>query len=551
MTWPLPAGPADPLYQDLLQDLDRLPPEEAAPLFRAVCEDDFWFFVRHATTFGQLQIRDPGHPRLGGLWADDPFVFWLCREIQASLAERRDDVFWNLPRFYFKTELVTKNGSIWSVLKDPSLTVALITYKVDKTGEAMFDGIRAELKGNRRLIAHWPDVLADPLRGESYPKDDNRKLTVKRPLGPKEPTFSVHALNNLPNSGHFRRIVVDDASVQESVSNPQMIEDTYRNMQRVAMLGHDDTLTHWVGTIWDQHDAHMKALKTGLFQHRIHVPAFAEDGSPVLRSRGFLGEWRRKMGEYEFAAQMLGKPVAKGEQHFRLEWLTDHAYRKPPREEARGGNLYLFIDPAGGEVASDFTTLLVLKAGEDRVRYALDLWRERVDLVGFLDLVFEVHRRWSREGRIRLTWLEEFGAEGRLESLVREMDERSYRFPVRKLPFPRSRGKQGKRSKEGRIALLQPVIQRGDLRFPEAGFGHGGKSDPRDTFRQLVEDEYELWTPVPGSTLYDDMLDVLAWSVQPEVRLVFPTVVEAREPFDPHHPARRPRPRRRASAWVR
>src|SRR5690606_30539723 len=125
-----------------------------------------------------------------------------------------------------------------------------------------------------------------------------------------------------------------------------------------------------------------------------------------------------------------------------------------------------------------YTVLYVQGLGEDRLRYSLDLHRERIGLVQWMDLAFELVKLW----RPTMVWVEEFGASGHFDVLKREMDHRSFRFPLRKLPAI-------KRSKVDRIKLLQPVQQRGEILWPREGFGHGSREDRRDTFDQFRSDE--------------------------------------------------------------
>lgn len=476
------------------------------------------------------------------------------------------------------TELATKNLLLWEIAKDSSLTAAILTHKVDQAGEQMYGGLRDEIEKNKTLPKLWPRVFAADVR--AYPLFTNDKLTVLRDPGPREPTISIHSITHQPTSGHYRRILVDDAVVRRTVETQREIDKTVTLMRQATALGQDDTITRWVGTVWDAVDPNMRLLQEGgFFSRRSYHPAYVpkvkglrwsanadaeKDWLPTLRSPAFLEKWRRKLGPYEFSCQMQGDPVAKGEQGFELAWLRE--YDRSPAEEVEGKIVHLILDPAGEaeKKDADFWCFRVVGLGSDKKRYNLDLWRERLQLPDALDLLFALVKAW----RPTQTWIEEYTGQGYRPAIEREMEQRGYRFALRKLPAL-------KRSKVGRISILQTVYRRGEIYNPRGGFGHGSGPryidalrsatrdpllgeiritvhDRRDTYQQFREDEFLKWTPVEGSTLHDDMLDCDAWPAQEEVlRLMeFPEEVKPLAAFDPFSEEYREEQQRAAiSGW--
>lgn len=560
--WVLPDRPDSPFYTEvwgsIVHDTDR---RRAHARLRALAEADFFAFVKYVTTFGRYKIRDSGHAHRGRLWVDEPFVFDRCRELQADADAGNDDVFYNWSRFFFKTEMVTKNLTLWEIAKDPSLTVALLTHKVDQAGEQIFSGLRDEIEKNKNLPKLWPKTFSTDTR--LYPVFTSDRMTVLREAGPREPTISIHSVTHQPTSGHYRRIIVDDAVVRKTIETVREIEKTVTLMRQATALGQDDTITRWVGTVWDAGDPNMRLLKEGdFFSRRSYFPAYVpkeqglrwsanadtdRDWTPTLRSRTFLEKWRRKLGAYEFSCQMQGDPVSKGDQGFDLAWLRE--YDRAPRAEAEGKKIQLFIDPAGEaeKKDSDFWCFRVIGLGADKKRYNLDLWNERLQLPDALDLTFALVRSWKPEQ----VWIEEYTGQGYRAAIEREMEQRGYRFNLRKIPAL-------KRSKSSRISLLQTAYRRGDVWNPRHGFGHGSGPkyidamrilaepsklteiratvhDRRDTYQQFREDEYFKWTPTEGSTLHDDMLDCDAWPSQEEIlRLMdFPEEAQTAEDDNP------------------
>ena len=487
----------------------------------------------------------------GQLWVDHPVVFGMCREIQQVIEEERDDYFFNWFRFAFKTLLITQDSTLWELTRDPSLTNAIITHKTDQVGMQIYAGIRTEATENLDLQLHWPKTFAP---ADQLPLSTTTAFTLLRPPGPREPTVSIHPLDNLPAGGHYRRIKVDDPVVAKSVDTPGAISRTLRQMRRIGPLAQDDTLTTWIGTIWSPNDPYNVLLRAASDEDRLFTgrslrtayfhPEDIEwtansdpdkDGwVPFLRSRVFLKKWERKLGPYDFAAQMMQTTIAKTEQGFDRAWVC--YYQNQTREEAKNKEIVLMVDAAGGDETKDgddFWVFRVYGLGSDQNLYALDLWRENLSLDEALTLTFALVKFWKP----KVTYTEDYGQTMLIPSILREQEAKGYRFPLDRFP-------PIKRPKEARISLLQPEYRAGRFWYPTDGFGHGSGPryvdamvraagervekmrdrvrDSRDTMVQFFDDELSRWVPRKKSIPNDDCLDLEAWTVQPEVYLPFP-----------------------------
>jgi hypothetical protein len=404
---------------------------------------------------------------------------------------------------------------MWILLKDPQTTIAMMTYKVEKTGDSMFRGIRDEFERNATIQEHWPDIITpQAMRGWT-----NESLTVERRVGPKEPSLAIHSLKNMPTSLHVDVLKIDDAVVRESVQTAESIRITTQAMSQCTFIGKDDSITWWIGTIWDMQDSYMESIEQKRFTRRDWWTPYGQDGAdegkPVLRSEKFLARWKKESSAYDWSCQMIGNPISKAKAGFKAEWMN--FYRNSPHEEAKDKNIYIIVDNAKGNDESDFTVIYVQGAGDDGNRYSLDLHRERYNSDETLELLFALVRFW----RPNTVFMEEFAASDHVGSCRREQEYKKFRFNVQPLPSIR-------RPKEKRIEKLLEAQKRGEIYWPTNGFGHSSKStgDMRDTFEQFRQDEYRLWSPVKGSVLYDDMLDAVAWSVQPEFTMIkFPESV--------------------------
>lgn len=536
LVWTPPDSPDSPLYREILALIDGETPDVAEDVLRAVAEADLWFYCWQASSMRGYVIDEPGHRHKGRLWICESLLFDLCRELQENEENARSDVFYNLSRYTFKTTIITQHCTCWETLRDPGMTTAVVTWKVDQVGEKIYLGIKNELEKNEVLLRHWPDVLFLP--GEVPDLWTRRALNVKRTPGPSEPTVSIHGMDSLPTSFHARRIVGDDCVTEATIQNANTVKQGVTRLRLATALGGENTVSRWVGTIWKDGDPNLQLLEDGFFTKRYLIPAFdgageyktnqelLEKGTPNLHTKEFWAEWVRKLGFHLAACQLQQRAVAHGEAYFSLENLTDAEYQGSPRDCARGKNVYFIIDQAGEGDKSNYFVIRVVGLGADRHYYELDLWREQglktKDLYTLLMGAEEgedTPPMYPRGGLVdlwkpRLVWVEEF-SQGIIGPLRAEMKRRNFNFKLLKLPTVK------KRSKEGRISLLEGFYDRGEFHYPAQGFGHGSRHDSRDTYQQFRRDEAGVWVYSADANASDDMLDTDAWLIQPETKGLF------------------------------
>jgi hypothetical protein len=545
LAWTLSSSPDSPELLDRLDDWQLCPdPELRRAKGRAFAEDDYYVYLKYFSTFKDFRIAEPGQPRNGGFWVDERLVFEIARQWQMDYEGAVDNVWWNQPRFHFKSELLTKNAACWITLRSPSKTILLLTYKVDGVGLKMFSGIKRELEQNPLIHEHWPDVIPANPEGDC-PLWTRTALTVLRPPGPNDPTLMIASIKKPPTSAHNDVIIVDDIEVKETVQSQEEILGTVEDVEDITALQSFDTRKWFVGTIWDGDGPQMRLFRRGYFSRRQGPwSCYGPDGTPVLHSKRFLAKWRREYGNYKFGCQMLGDPPAKGDQYFKVEDVQ--RYDNSPLEERKGKHVVAFVDPTGGKnQKSDFGCIRIYGLGEDKIHYALDLWVERMTMVAAADLLFgpepdeeghiPANRRWMpRQGLIRrwgvkAVYTEDFAVTGWHEYFKRERERRKYRA-ARFVPLP-PKGWQFW-PKENRIASLQPMYENEEILYPRDGFGHASQHDPsRDVMQQFFEDRLSKWVmgEKDGGILNDDDLDLEAWLSQPEVRKILRYPVKQEE----------------------
>lgn len=560
----LPESPDAKEYQEVLRAIEVGDVDESAADFRVWCCADFWFFCRYCLTFGDFICDDPYNKWYGKRWADHPWVFDRCRELQLDPTD--PPVFRKWARFHLKTSLITVNHTLWdSVLHSDDtgcyVNTLLLTYKVDSTGENFIFGIKSEAEGNEKLKSHFPGVFYGDPRGQKdgSPLWTSTAIRFKQPPGMRDPSVLVAGLINMPTSGHYSRIKIDDAVTQETITNQDQIDKTFSAMRHTSPLGASRTIRFYTGTNWRVGDPWELGLRAGLYveSHQDCLGPMSEPDAkkrkePVLMSQHWINEKRRELAPYDFACQLRGTPVAESEQNFKAEWWQ--TYYSDPYADRKNGNVYIIIDPSRSKKASsDFYAISVLRYGHDRKKYVLDMYRDRYDVDEFMDLLFylvgdpNVTRRpnWGHGGWGPKAVFEEInGADRDVMHIKREMETRSFRFRIDELPHDRM-------PKEDRIRALQAEMA-AKMWFLPPRVGHGPKGDHRDTVDVFKTDEYQLWTP-EGGAMHDDMLDCLAHTARPKMKnlLIFPGRVEPRETEDPYRAAQRKKHlARRHTSWA-
>lgn len=520
--WPLPTAPSDAEigayqrgeeggrralewqepYRELLDTIERAELDEGRALFAEACTNDFWFLCRYGLSLGRVLCKDPYSVHAGKPWLDHPWLYARCREIQAAPDGYVD--LW--PRYHFKTALITQSLTIWDLIDDPELKIALFTNKLDTVGEGFIGLIKRELESNGKLHDHFPYAFyRDPQRESD--KWTAEALNVRREGNPKEPSvMAIGIIGGLQTSLHFDIHTYDDLVVEKSVRTPEMVATTTQAFRDAGGMGEDWTIKRGVGTHWRKNDTWQQLYEEGSFILR-HRDLFLEDGeTPALRSKQWIETWRRDMGSFNYWAQMRNRPQAGSGQAFNEQWLE--YYDERPHEIGRELNRYIFVDSARVKKQdTDYTCIAVLGIGHgipSHHFHLLDLRRDRIGLVETTDLLFELVETWAP----LWVFVETFGAQRDHEHYKAEMRARGFRFRIReaKEQIP----------KEERIRRLQPVFESGRFHLPR-DLWRQSEGRQVDMVKSFLQNEYRDWSP-EGGAKHDDMLDTLAWAVSPVLK---------------------------------
>jgi len=507
--WVLPDSPDHPAYAMLLEAIEKAPLEEGAHLFRAACVNDFYFFVRHCLSLGQLKCNDPWLKEwYGRPWFDHRWLFDRCRELQAEPDGKLD--LW--PRFHFKTSLITQSLTLWDFLPNPDLKVGIGTYKVDTTGEAMVTQMKLECERNEKMKWHFPYLFYWDPEKES-PEWTMAKFRFKQSGNPKEPSVMIFSvIGALPTSFHFDVIVLDDMVTERSIDSADAIEKTTEGWRRTAGIGGDATRRRNVGTHWAHNDTYRYMLDAGAAELRYHDVFLQDTEIPVLRSKEWvfgdgtpqnIGQ-RLIMGPKNFAAQIRNRPSLGTVHAFEPSWLR--YYERPPAELMQKVRRYLLIDTSASRSGDDYNVLMVigLMRGIPQPNiYLLDMEQDQMNLATLTDKIFELVEKWRPQWSI----IEQVGAVRDIEHMRMAMQDRGFSFRLQ--PYdPRV-------VKENRIERLQIPFEQGRIYLPRNlwKMRDGRKTDLVAAF---LHEQFNVWTPSGGADR-DDVLDTLSMAVAPEL----------------------------------
>lgn len=366
--------------------------------------------------------------------------------------------------------------------------------------------IQQELETNQFLMDLFPDILYVDPRKEAPMWSLDGGLIVKRNTNPKEATIEAWGLvDSQPTSAHYSILVYDDVVTQKSVNTPEMIQATTQGWELSQNLGKKGGFRRTIGTRYHYNDTYSTMISRKSVIPRVY-PATIDgsvEGKPVFLSRQELTLKRRDQGPYTFACQMLQNPKADETQGFIESWLKFYK----TINDGRDLNTYILVDPAGGKrKTNDYTSLWVIGLGADRNYYALDFYRDRLNLTQRADLLFNVHERWTPLG----VGYEKYALQADIEHFNDRMERENYRFDITPLGGPTN--------KNDRIKRLIPICEQGRLYLPIKHFKTDYEGETHDLVHEFINQEYKAF-PV---SIHDDMLDGLARITDQELNAKFP-----------------------------
>lgn len=431
---------------------------------------------------------------------NNDWCFARCNEVQASPDGYLD--LW--AREHYKSTIVTVGLTIQEILKNPDITVGIFSH-TRSIATAFLRQIKREFEQNLRLQELFPHIKP-PSKADKRLWSESGGLVVERQSNPKEATVEAWGLvDGQPIGKHFDLLVYDDVVTRASVNTPEQIAKTTEAWELSLNLGAHGGRRRMVGTRYHFHDTYQDILARGAAEPRIYAATDTgkADGKPVFLSLAALRQKRRDMGPYVFGCQMLQDPVADRVQGFLAEW-----FRTVPENTVFSRmHRYIVVDPAGEcKKDSDYTVMWVVGLGQDQNYYVIDGIRERLNLTGRADALFELHRRHAPLA----VGYEKYGQQADIEHINDRMGREGYFFPITPLG--------GNIPKNDRIRKLTPLFEQGRIFFRQNIRHEDAQGQVKDLGDVFLKEEF---TQFPVAK-HDDMLDCLARIVDPALGAVFP-----------------------------
>ena len=509
-------------YRRLIDLLKTLSNEQRVAATRHLGRTDLYFLLRYLLN----------RPDMERQWILD-----RCKEVQKSPNGYLD--LW--AREHYKSTIITFGQSIQDILSShgdsplPKWKGREVTIGIFSNTRPLAKGflrqIKIELETNDMLKELYPDILWGNPESQAPKWSEDDGLIVRRRTNPKEATVEAWGLvEAMPTGKHFFLRVYDDIVTEKSVTTPEMLAKSIDSYRMSINLGTEGGIERIIGTRYHFNDAYGEMIRDKLVDVRSY-PATddgTEYGEPVLIAKESLAKKRRGMGPYIFATQMLLNPKGDEFHSFKPEWIEFNT----GEIHDKGLNKYMIVDPANSKgKRSDYTAIWVIGLGPDENYYALDMVRDRLNLIERTDILFKLHKKW----RPRRVGYEEYGAQADIDHIKEKQKKDNYRFEI--VPMSGT-----KLSKEDRIKRLMPLFEQKRIILPDCLFYTELQTKrPMNLVRTFIEEEYKAFPVAP----HDDMLDALSRILDEDLSASWPKTVEK----DKYKEAGRRLPKHRGS-WM-
>lgn len=489
-------------YPQLMKSLLRLSSTQKASALRRMARTDLYFLLRYI-----MQRSD----------VENPWLFDRIREVQNNPNGYLD--LWS--REHYKSTIQTYAKTIQDILashgEDPIISRPLtfgIFSHTRPIAKKFLSQIKREFESNEWLKELFPDIIwKNPYR-ESQKWSEDAGLILRRETNPKEATVEAWGVvDGQPTAVHFDVLIYDDVVTEASISSPDMIEKTTKQLANSYNLGARGGVKRAIGTRWHANDTYREVIKRKTFVPRLHAATDTGklDGKAVFLDQKEFEQKVQDMGIYVASCQLLMNPVADKMQGFRREWLRFYQGNL----DGSGMNVYLLCDPANEKKkSSDYTSIVVIGLNHDHNYYLLDAVYDRLDLEERTKAFIAMHKRW----RPLKTGYEKYGKDSDIQHIKYVQKQINYRFDIAEVG--------GSMQKNDRIRRLVPIFGAGRFYLPDCLFRTNYKNETIDIIEQYLNEEYDPF-PVP---VHDDMFDNIARIVDPSFNAIFPKL-RIKEPY--------------------
>ena len=439
------------LESEIKSDADRI-------LLARELKDDLYFLVRFILST-RVQKDE-----LGDLVARHRFVYDFCR----ALEENHHNVCDIGARFHWKSTLKTFALAIHYMIQSPNISMSIFSAR-KALARMHLRRVKTELEMNTLLIRSFPQVfygnpkISSPL----WSLDDG--IVIRRGgINRHEATLEACSLTEgFPTGKHYDVGIYDDAIDRDSVRTEAARDyiDEQWSLSLNLMTENPTIVMH--GSYYHIDDLYHRVEKRGITMRKWScvddskpAPEGFEQlgGAPVFLAPEDLAKKRKAMGSKVFAMQMCCDDSGLVMPSFDLRKVM--RYKRIPKREASGKNVYIVIDPAKGKKRSwSKTAVVAIAVGADKNFYLVDGIKDDMNPRERITTVINFHKKWSRVSRVIDVIWEENALEDDKFHAEETMERIGYRFPIRTVSH--------RKDKHGRIfAFFQPVVEDRRLYLP-------------------------------------------------------------------------------------
>lgn len=475
----------------------------------------------------------------------------MCNVRQRALAPGARVAFF-LPRFAFKSTIVTEGGALWEAVRDPMIAMCVYNAKAEKAKE-FFQTVKVVMEtnaffqylySNRDARDPWGACVPVNVKNTSR-WNETEIVFANRPRWQREATLTFAGVGGASEGGHFDLLLVDDMIGLKGLNATQdvnaVMEKTrnwfwssektlLRNMatSRVLVPGtryasddiYDDIIQRAkVNLGYPIRDFESKAEGKWTVYYRKAI----EDGKIILPER-YTEEGLRELAEndwWTYVTQFLNEPGASGLAELidfplkqvsmeyeddAMQWFVclekGDEVEKVPLSSC---DVVIAVDPAASEkrlsAKTSRSAVGAIATDAQHRRFLIDLRVGYAKITTVFDWMFKMKERFSRY--VRSTLLESNAGFKALGSVLKEEEMRRGIF-LNLRPFPAL----GDKVTRIRTALL-PELESGRLYvcgafFAEVeeerrGFPNARRMDVLDMFATGVgasivpDDEDVVW----------------------------------------------------------
>lgn len=527
-----------------LTSLDDLTDEElqqvALELQRAKCKTDLYYLAKEV--LGYSDMNDTIHRPLCSIVQSVNPVIEALRDkkvipssLQANLGSlgpwakfdplSKERLF-NMFRGSFKTTIISISHTIQLMLLWPDIRILISSHKKEGGSGEILYAIKRHFISNKRFRRLFPDYCPTANTVGLIEWGTSERITLVNRSSScawPEATIEIAGLTTDTTGRHYDYIKNDDLVTRDSVTNETMLAKTreFKALQKFLFNQPEWGITDNVGTPYHFNDLYSNLRKSKGIT-KVLIPALNKGGNPTFPERFTktgLEAIRNdpSMGSYEFSCQYQMNPVPPEDQCFRPEWLEREGFFYEPSELPKTLKTYVFVDPASQRrKGSDYTAIISLGVSVSGTIYLIDIIRDKLNPEARTNLAIATAKRRG----IKKLHYETIGFQDTDKYIInRKVREQGYYIQVEEMKA------QGK-SKEDRISGLQPIYERGDIRWPSSYTYHSQYEQKNIDMVATLRDEMLMFPKCE----HDDLLDAHSQFLQ--VTQVRPTESKAQPKDD-------------------